>query len=400
MRARPYRPADVRRGAARRSPWMVGHRAPAVPSCVVVAATRWRRIRLALCASLVVAGLALPASAPADAPFGFIGVSAEEVYWDAGAEQDRRLGQMRANGITELRQIIRWSDIEQVQGFYDWRLLDALILAAARHDMRVLPITGGEVPWATSRPPGDERRCLFPPRDNADYANHLRQVVGRYGPGGVLWQANPELAGYAITRWQIWNEPNTDTFWACKHNAKAYMKLSKAAANAIHGIDPDASIITGGSPATQGGDFLRKMVKNGAKGVFDALAIHEYQKTADDVVAELRKARGLLNDLGLKKWKLRVTEFGWATGGPFHPKHTVDEAKQGRLVKNTIVKLAAERKRLKLKSLDHYQWRDMPVPTDFSGGSDFWGLHTGLLRRDGTAKPALGAVAQASRAID
>jgi hypothetical protein len=39
-------------------------------------------------------------------------------------------------------------------------------------------------------------------------------------------------------------------------------------------------------------------------------------------------------------------------------------------------------------------------PTDFGGGPDYWGLHTGLLRLDGSAKPALAAMAKASRAID
>jgi hypothetical protein len=362
--------------------------------------TRLGRIALA---GLVTAGLwlsATPMPASADAPFGFVGVSAEEVYWASGADQAQALGQMRVNGITELRQIVRWSDIEQIQGVNEWRLLDALILAAARHNIRVLPILGGEVPWATSRPPGDERRCLFPPRDNATFANHVRQVVARYGPGGTLWQANPDLGSFALKRWQLWNEPNTDTFWACDKNPKAYMRLAKAAANAVHDIDPNASIITGGAPNKAGGDYLRKTFKNGAKSVFDALALHPYKKTADDVLAEVKQARSLLNDLGAKRWKLRITEFGWATGGPFHKVHTVDEAKQRRLVKNTYTKLGAQRSKLKLTGVAYYAWRDAPVPTDFGGGSDYWGNHTGLLRLDATPKPALSAMLEASRAIN
>ena len=184
--------------------------------------TRFARIALA---GLVTAGLGLsttPVTASADAPFGFIGVSAEEVFWDTDAYQEQMLSQMQANGITELRQIVRWSNIEQERGVNDWGLYDRVTLAAARHNMRILPIVGGEVPWATSRPPGDNRRCLFPPRDNADLAAHVRNVARRYGPGGELWQAHPELAAQPWKRWQIWNEPNTDTFWACKQNAKAY----------------------------------------------------------------------------------------------------------------------------------------------------------------------------------
>ncbi len=356
---------------------------------------RFARIALA---GLVTVGLGLsttPVTATADAPFGFMGVSAEEVFWQSDAEQNQNLAAMQANGITELRQIIRWSNIEPVQGALDWHFYDRILVAAARHNMRVLPIIGGEVPWATSRPPGDTRNCLFPPRDNATFAAFMRLVVQRYGPSGTLWNAHPELSGFALTRWQVWNEANTDTFWGCKRNAVAYMKLAKAAANAIHEVDPDANIITTGAPVKHHGDFLRKMFEHGAKGVFDAIALHPYKKDADAVLAEVRQARELVDDLGAKKWKLRVTEFGWATSGPPEKPHTTDEARQGRLVKNTLTKLAAQRDKLKLTGVDYYQWRDV----DPLGGHDYWGLHTGLLRLDGSPKPALNAVVEASRAI-
>ena len=71
-----------------------------------------------------------------------MGVGAEEVFWQSDAEQNQNLAAMRANGITELRQIIRWSTIESVQGALDWHLYDRILVAAARHNMRVLPIIG------------------------------------------------------------------------------------------------------------------------------------------------------------------------------------------------------------------------------------------------------------------
>ena len=134
---------------------------------------------------------------------------------------------------------------------------------------------------------------------------------------------------YPLTSWQIWNEQNTDTFWACKRNAKAFTALARVTANAIHDVDPGATIITGGAPNKHGGNYLRQMVKNGAKGIFDEVALHPYKKDADAVLAELRKARDLLNELGFKRWKMRVTEYGWATSGPHHKTHSANEAKHG-----------------------------------------------------------------------
>ena len=115
--------------------------------------------------------------------------------------------------------------------------------------------------------------------------------------------------------------------------------------------------------------------------------------------AEVKKARELLNDLDAKGWKIRISEFGWATSGPPHKTHTVDEARQARLIKNTLTKLGAQRDKLKLTGVSYYAWRDAPPPTDVGGGADYWGLHTGLMRTDQTPKPALNAVLEASRAV-
>ena len=38
--------------------------------------------------------------------------------------------------------------------------------------------------------------------------------------------------------------------------------------------------------------------------------------------------------------------------------------------------------------------REQDAPP-FAGGCDFWGLHTGVLRRDGSPKPALDALREA-----
>src|SRR5215207_8072346 len=73
----------------------------------------------------------------------------------------------------------------------------------------------------------------------------------------------------------------------------------------------------------------RTMMKNGARKIFDAIALHPYKKDADAVVAEVRKARELLDDLDAKRWKIRISEFGWATSGPPHKTHTVDEVQAG-----------------------------------------------------------------------
>jgi hypothetical protein len=90
-----------------------------------------------------------------------------------------------------------------------------------------------------------------------------------------------------------------------------------------------------------------------------------------------------------------VTEIGWASGGPRSP-FTVGERRQARLIEDMLVGLGRARKRLGLRGVVYFNWRDS---SPFAGGREFFGLHTGLLRRDGSAKPALEAVARARRVL-
>ena len=49
-----------------------------------------------------------------------------------------------------------------------------------------------------------------------------------------------------------------------------------------------------------------------------------------------------------------------------------------------------------MRGIVYFNWRDA---TPYAGGKDFWGLHTGLLRIDGSPKPALAAYSAATEAL-
>ena len=98
---------------------------------------------------------------------------------------------------------------------------------------------------------------------------------------------------------------------------------------------------------------------------------------------ELRRAR---DDA-----RVLVTELGWASGGPAGRAMVVGEQGQAALVRRTLPLLWRLRDRLRLDGLVYYDGRDAPAD---SGTRDQWGLHTGLLRADGSAKPALRAITE------
>jgi len=90
-----------------------------------------------------------------------------------------------------------------------------------------------------------------------------------------------------------------------------------------------------------------------------------------------------------------VTELGWATGGP-PSDFLVSETRQAELLEQTLLALARRREQLRIRGVVYFNWRDS---TPYAGGRDFFGLHTGLLRRDGQAKPALSAYKKVAKAL-
>jgi hypothetical protein len=102
------------------------------------------------------------------------------------------------------------------------------------------------------------------------------------------------------------------------------------------------------------------------------------------LIAGIRK---MLNHYGGKAAGIRVTEFGWADRGPERPRGRFTAGKkQGLYTYQAIRGLWKARKKLGIRGIVYYDWRDQPV---YAGGKNFWGLHTGLLNMQGNAKPAL-----------
>lgn len=136
--------------------------------------------------------------------------------------------------------------------------------------------------WAT---PGtaakDSQQALWDPPTGTEvdaFAAAIVKLNRAFATAGVL---------NAVTGWEIWNEPNTTTYWkgtALRPNTDVqvpltavadYVKLLNASYTALKAADSKA-VVLGGSLA--GGDiaYLKKMYDLGAK--FDALSMHPYPK--------------------------------------------------------------------------------------------------------------------------
>jgi hypothetical protein len=240
-----------------------------------------------------------------------------------------------------------------------------------------------------------------PPRRNAAYARYVTAVARRYGRNGTFWARNPTLPKVPIESYQLWNEPSLPQYWCGTPDARAYVRLLKAGSSALRKVDPDVEVLAGGLPQSKQGvpllRFVAQMYAAGAKGSFDTLAVHPYARNVAGVLAGAKQAHQVSVRNGDGDVGLWITEVGWAAG-PRAPgsAFTVTEAEQATFVGDLYRQGAARAEELKLRGIIYYAWRDVPP---FPGGRDFWGLHTGLVKRNNGVKPALSAYAAAAREI-
>jgi hypothetical protein len=286
-----------------------------------------------------------------------------------------------------IRQTFHWNQMETSPGRFQFGVYDDYMAALARARMRVLPILFDPPTFRSRR---GSARGIYPPRDPSTMAAFAATVARRYGPGGSFWRAHPGLPQVPIRAWQVWNEPSLPAYWASGPDPAAYTKLLRTVARGIRRVDPRAEVVSAGIPNSNLGvpfdEFVEGMEKAGLRSTRAVFAIHAFSADAEATVSAIADARKLLDahDDHAQIW---VTEVGWASGGPSSP-FTVGEDGQARRVGAVLRRLSEERRRLGVRGVVYYDWKDAPP---YPGGKDFFGLHTGLLRLNDRAKPALEA---------
>ncbi len=343
------------------------------------------------------AGLGAPI-AWADVPADSVGIYSEEHERANGGDRFPVGSAQRDAGVGIVRQPFLWSRIETAPGVVDYSVYDDVVASAAVAGLAVLPVLLDAPPWRSSGPPVAPGEDMYPPARDDAFAVFAGSLVQRYGPGGAFWVDHPELPLVPIRSWQVWNEPNTSQFWVSGPDPAAYTRLLRATAAAIRAADPGAEVVTAGLPESLGGmpvgRYLDGMYDAGARGTFDTLAIHPYAREPEGALDILRSARAELDRHGAAQVPIWATEFGWASSGP-PSLVTTTEASQATRVRDTIVLMQRARAALRLRGFVVFRWIDKALN---AGQRDSWPLNTGLLRADGSAKPAL-AMFRAANAV-
>jgi hypothetical protein len=246
----------------------------------------------------------------------------ELVRRESPADVEADLDLMADTGAEWLRVGISWGQVEPAPGAAQWAGIDRVVQGALRRGMSVVAAVSSAPHWAAA-PGCHTNECA--PRDPAQYAAFMRTVVARYAPLGVH-------------HWEIWNEPNHVPFWGPRPDPVAYTEVLKQASTAIHQVDRDAVVMSGGlSPAPDAGgeisplQFLRRVYELGGGPYIDAVANHPYQypdrptaPSPSNAFLQTQAMHDLMVEFGDGAKQIWGTEVGAPTRGP----RSVSEANQ------------------------------------------------------------------------
>jgi hypothetical protein len=373
-------------------------------------------VSLAIVAGLAACPVGVAAARPV--PRGFIGVMADGPLTQPGAPLASEARVMGRSGVQSMRTVFVWAQVQPFahmrdvpagqRRFYverhgvpsDFRATDRIVRAVARAGIDVLPVVQVAPDWA-ARHPGpftNPMRYGSPPARPGDYARFLRTLVERYAPHGDFWRALPAAQRRPIRRWQVWNEPMLSRYWIDQPYARDYVALLRAAHHAAHAADARAQVVLAGlpnlGPFAPSWDALATLYHAGAKGAFDAIAVHPWARSADNVVRSVAQIRRVARRWGDRS-PILVTELGWSTRASLHAPglglQFVDTTLRGQARRLTAAyrMLAAARGRLRIEGVFWATWLSSDAPLDD------WTQWTGLARMRGSRivrKPALAAL--------
>jgi len=187
-----------------------------------------------------------------------------------------------------------WDRVETRPDRFDWAAYDALVENDFEYGLRLDVILLGTPAFHRH---DDQiaglQAAIF--ADNTDtpalgkdinpdnpWAVFVQAAVRRYMPGGDLAQEAGWPDGQGVRVWEIWNEPDYETFWS--GTVSEYARLLKVAYLVIHSIDPDATVMVGGLLYPTRGNYLAQILSTfdddpapeDHNWYMDAVAIHNY----------------------------------------------------------------------------------------------------------------------------
>ena len=289
---------------------------------------------------------------------------------------DVDLQAVRAAGFRIVRTNFNWQSSETTPGTYDFKAMRRQADAMRRAGLRPMFILDYGNPLY-SPPVRTNRYNVVTMRPAAPNDERSVAAFAAFAVAGAR-----AFAGYAPI-WEIWNEPDVKHFWPPVGDPAAYGRLADRTCGALRAAQPGVTVIgpaVSQPPFTGIRDtsFVQQLSGKWMRCI-DGFSAHPYSNTGDAAndLPNWQRLRGLV-DAQVRSGRrpaLVNSELGHASW------QSVSEADQARYAVRAIVLNHAAG----VTTNVWYEWQDAAEDTGEIA-------HYGLLRADGTAKPALAAI--------
>lgn len=293
-------------------------------------------------------------------------------------------------GLRRARIGIRIYEVEKAGGTYDWSATDSRIRGLMAAGLTPIVTLFGRTRLTERAPAGADGRVPLSDPEIRAFADFSAQVARRYG-------AMHE--GRKIV-YEIWNEPNTKTFWGSPPDPEAYARLAETTCHAIHDQAPTATVVglaMEGTPQNKPYyvrsyelDIYREWAARAATPqlmkCLDGISLHPYRREPETYLTENADLLRFLSEHGRKEKNPLIvnSEWGYSVGA----KNAADAAEQAALdVRLLLIGAGFQR----ITNL--YQLID--------GGTDPGDVRHqyGLFTSTGTPKPAGSAITRLLKVI-
>ncbi len=217
-----------------------------------------------------------------------------------------------------------WADTEPTapkrgHHTYNWNFADLVATEMAQAHLRWEPNLQMAPTWARAHradvlhlqsgtfvvplPPG--------PANYGNYDAYAKAFMHRYGYHGSFWKAHKSLRYLPVTTVEIWNEPDNTHNWGPQVNLQEYSRMYESVRAAIHSVNRNNRVVTGGLAWTQ--SSLPRLLKAFNRKPIDAVGFHPYGATPSKTVSLARFALSELRHFGRGRTPLIANEFGWTS---------------------------------------------------------------------------------------
>jgi hypothetical protein len=294
----------------------------------------------------------------------------------------RDLQVLATNNLRVLRIAFGWDAMEPEPGKFDWTFWDDFVrLAVDEYHVRLIPYICYTPRWASSSAGEDFWRQ--PPKNNAQFADFIKQLVARYKD--------------RIHSWEIWNEPDNPSYWG--GTVDQFADLLATGANAVHQTDPSAKIVMGGLAWNL--NFLEGVLAHPAgMSNVDVINLHNYYETwssdpLEKIPEYVGRAHDILREHGLHQaiWMAEIGYSSFREGAQvsgqyqayFKNEHTPEAQAESLFQAMTLLLASGD-----VSLIAWYRINDLPTQQEVIG--DVNNRHLGILDEHGNPKPALRAL--------